>query len=615
MLQRRFPHALDHTLKIWLGALAMALMVSPCWVAQAADDVVVAKGTAASAPALPSKSAHAQRKAEASKTASATVANAKSTKHVPPSSWADDVAWLKAKLAQQDELLSAQQKQIEKLTATLEEQRRFLEQKLGKEEGKPSTLPSVGEYASLAPVIPGGPPRGGSAAGGPAPGPGSPTPSPQESIRSYVERVDQLSKTVNSTVTNLAGFKFSGDFRLMADGAFRSSNEFAGPVQNARGNYRARFNVDKALNDRLSFHFQLGSGVTNSPLTYNTDFGGFANRGPVFIGEAWASYHPSSNIDLLGGRIPELFADDSRFLFKEDIRFDGIQENFKIPVGSNPLGITRVELRAGQYVLTNPNVPVLPSASSCASANPAATCAYLNAGYLPGQKVRDADLFHQGFAIYADIKPGWHHQFGGDLQWYRNQNQIALAATAAGAALVTGTMYGTNSILPVPGTGTATTTPGGATFTASQFQVAHLKYRLSYEGWKLKDHAMPAYVEFHGARNVGAGFLRNAWEGLVNFGDTQKAGDVRFLYAYAAKEGNSMISEVTDDYMGTNTGVNMRTHEIRIDVGLSRFLTWQNLFFIQKEISSNDPARHFYVPIQAGTATQYRLQTQLQFKF
>ncbi len=615
MLQRRFPHGQDHTLKIWLGALVMALTVLPCWTAQAADSVVAAKETAVSAPALRSKSAQAQRKAEASKTACATVANAKSTQHVPPSSWADDVAWLKAKLAQQDELLSAQQKQIEKLTASLEEQRRLLEQNLAKDELRPTPLPSVGEYASLAPVIPSGPPGGGSGAGGPAPGPGSPTPSPQESIRSYVERVDQLSKTVNSTATNLAGFKFSGDFRLMVDGTFRSSNTLTAPYQNARGNYRARFNVDKRLNDQLSFHFQLGSGAANTPLTYNTDFGGFANRGPVFIGEAWASYHPKSKIELLGGRIPEIFADDSRFLFKEDIRFDGFQENFKIPVGANPLGITRVELRAGQYILTNPNVPVLPSASSCAAANPPASCAYLKAGYQPGRKVRDADLFHQGFAVYADISPGWHHQFTGDLQWYRNQNQIALAATAAGAAVVTGPQYGTTSILPVPGTGTATTTAGGAMFTAGHFQVAHLQYRIGHDGWKVKDREMPLYIELHAARNVGSSFLNNALMGLVNFGDIKQGGDVRLLYAYAVKEANSIISEVTDDYVGTNTGVNTRTHEVRIDLGLSRFLVWQNLFFIQNEISGNDPARNFFVPIPAGTPTQYRVQSQLQFKF
>jgi hypothetical protein len=59
----------------------------------------------------------------------------------------------------------------------------------------------------------------------------------------------------------------------------------------------------------------------------------------------------------------------------------------------------------------------------------------------------------------------------------------------------------------------------------------------------------------------------------------------------------------------------MRTHEIGIDLGLSRFLAWQNYLYIQNEISGNDPTRHFFVPIPAGTATQYRVQSQLQFKF
>ncbi len=152
-------------------------------------------------------------------------------------------------------------------------------------------------------------------------------------------------------------------------------------------------------------------------------------------------------------------------------------------------------------------------------------------------------------------------------------------------------------------------------FTAQHFQVAHLKYRIGYDGWKIGDHEMPAYLEFHAARNVGIGYLNNAAMGLVSFGDVKKVGDVRLLYAYGIKEANSTISEVTDDYFGTTTGVNMRTHEIRVDLGLSRFLAWQNLFFIQNEISGNNAARNFYVPIQAGAATQYRLQSQLQFKF
>jgi hypothetical protein len=553
----------------------------------------------------------------------------------PAPNTSDEVTLLKRQL-------ELQQGRMERLEAALAEQKELLARTVHALQSSQSSqatavsAPGLGQVASLAPVIPTGPPGGGNVASGSAllqssanSGPVSQANEP--STQSYVEKVDSLSKSVNTTLAYLAGFRFSGDFRLRFDSAPRTGTSAAGQSHNVRANYRARFNIDKALNDQLSFHFQVASGTANNPLTYNSDFTGFANRGPIFIGEAWASYHPNSNIDLLGGRLPELFADDSRFLFKEDIRFDGFQENFKIPVGSNPLGITRFEVRAGQYILTNPNVPALPSAKACTSAPPQvitslpatitppaslpANCAYLAAGYPAGSKVGDADLFHQGLGIYGDLKPGWHHQFIADLQWYRNQNQIALAATAAGAPVVIGPLYGTSAILPIGGTGTATTTPGGAIFTAPQFQVLHGRYRLEYDGWKVKDHEMPAYIEFHAARNVGAGFLRNGAEAVANIGDTKKAGDVRLLYAFALKEGNSMISEVTDDYMGTLSGVNIRTHEIRFDLGLTHFLAWQNLFFIQNPVSGNDAARNFFVPYPKGAATQYRIQSQVQFKF
>jgi hypothetical protein len=50
-------------------------------------------------------------------------------------------------------------------------------------------------------------------------------------------------------------------------------------------------------------------------------------------------------------------------------------------------------------------------------------------------------------------------------------------------------------------------------------------------------------------------------------------------------------------------------------VGLAKFLQWQNILYIQKEISGNDPARNFYVPIPAGAGTQYRAETQLFVNF
>jgi hypothetical protein len=50
-------------------------------------------------------------------------------------------------------------------------------------------------------------------------------------------------------------------------------------------------------------------------------------------------------------------------------------------------------------------------------------------------------------------------------------------------------------------------------------------------------------------------------------------------------------------------------------LGLTHFLAWQNYLYIQNPVSGNDPARHLYVPYPVGAATQYRVQSQIQFKF
>lgn len=102
----------------------------------------------------------------------------------------------------------------------------------------------------------------------------------------------------------------------------------------------------------------------------------------------------------------------------------------------------------------------------------------------------------------------------------------------------------------------------------------------------------------------------------VSIGSVKKAGDVRFLYGYFVKEANSMVSQLTDDDIGTDVSVNTRTHYIRVDLGLTKWLQWQNLLYIQDEISGNDPARNFYVasPVR-GANTQYRICSQFAISF
>ena len=76
-----------------------------------------------------------------------------------------------------------------------------------------------------------------------------------------------------------------------------------------------------------------------------------------------------------------------------------------------------------------------------------------------------------------------------------------------------------------------------------------------------------------------------------------------------------MISQFTDDDLGTGTGVNIAVHAVRFDLGLTRFLQWQNLLFIQHERRPNNPAELFFVPLQQGANATFRYLGQLAFTF
>ena len=438
---------------------------------------------------------------------------------------------------------------------------------------------------------------------------------PQDQTQPYTTRLENLSKEVEGISKGIAGFRFSGDLRLRSDNVFRSSSSVAGPVQNARGTYRARINLDKGIDNCLDVHFQLGSGRFDNPLTDDTDFGSLATRGPIFLTEAWADYHPNAHLSVRGGKMPEVFQDFTRLIWDEDVRFNGFQESLGTSPGDNPLGVTRIDFRAGQYVLTSPNIQVLPSAAQCSASSAPASCAYLEAGYQPGQNVRASDLFDQGIFVNGRIKPGWSQYVYSNFLLFRNPDQIALASTSSGFPLLVSNVLGATLVGPLPGTGTATTLPGGGIYTAKHFQIGHAAYRLTKEGLRLRDEDFPVFVDIQASRNFGTCFLRNAWMVTLNAGDIKKGGDVRFLYLYGEKDADSMISQFTDDHVGSLTGVNIRTHSFRVDVGLTRFLQWQNILYIQNEISSSNPARHFYVPVPAGTPTLYRVESSLFVNF
>lgn len=421
--------------------------------------------------------------------------------------------------------------------------------------------------------------------------------------------VEQRLAKIEGQALRIGPLRVSGDFRLRFDGIFRSASDPTDPPlphsQNARARYRLRLNFDTDIYPTLSFHGQLATGPINNALTNDQDFSGVTARHPLFINEAWIDYHPTKSIQLQGGRVQDIFADNSRFLFDDDVRFNGFNEKYVAALKKNSAAVSSIEFRAGQYILTNPNVAIITPGSPLA-----------RAGEVIGTAGRSANLFHQGILVNQKFNEKWGDQFGADLQLYRNPNQIQLASTADGVALLVQPGLGLALAGPLTGTGNATTTPGGAIYTAPGFQVLRLSYRLNYAGFKNGDHVYPLVFNVQLARNVATGLNeRDAMLASAQLGRITKKGDMAFLYVFSIKGANALISQVTDDDLGTGSGVNIRTNHFRFEYGLARKVTLQSLFFMQDALRNSGQYPNFFVPLGAFAPRTYRVLQQLVFSF
>jgi putative porin len=422
----------------------------------------------------------------------------------------------------------------------------------------------------------------------------------QGQSKSIEERVQK----VEEQVLKVGPIRFGGDFRFRFDTILRKATEPPEPAlahaQNARMRYRLRLNMDSDISPIVSFHGQLSTGPINNGLTNDQDFTSTVAHQPFFISEAWIDYHPMKTIQLQGGRVQEVFADNSRFLFDDDIRFNGFNERFTFGHGS-----TNLELRAAQYWFSNPNVGVITAGSPLA-----------RAGDEVGTIGRSSNLFHQGLLVNTTFNKRWSQQVGGDVQVFREPNQIQLASTADGVVFIVQPGLGLVLSGPMTGTGNATTTPGGAIYTAEDFHVARLTYRLNNAGFNWADHAYPIAFNIQVARNYGTDQReRDAMLAALQIGKPVKRGDMSFLYVFAIKGANSIISQLTDDDLGTNTGVNLRTHYFRWELGLAKKVTLQSLLFVQRELRNSGDFPNFFVPLGAFAPRQYRFQEHLVFSF
>ena len=488
-------------------------------------------------------------------------------------------------------LLAAQQKQIEELRSSLEEQKKAVEKLTAAQaaDNNKFALPNaqkLGEVATTSPVLPPGP----SAVAAP-----TATGAPDVDVNVLAKKVDHLSSL-------LGGIKLGGDLRLRFDSTTRSGNSVGGPLQNVRERYRFRLSAEKTFytgDDKpfVILHATLATGPLNNPLTMDNDFAASASRGFISLWEAWGQMNLGKHVSFRAGRVNEPFEDGSQFLIDPDLRFNGANETFHF--GSSKAFF---DFRAGQFVLSNPNVQVLSSSN-----------AYATAGFPVGRKVPAAALFDQGFVVGGGTKD-WSQNLAAGIQFYTNPNEIQLYSTANGTSLINGTS-GVTLSGPLSGTGNATTTSGGPIYNAKDFTVFHLDYKTTFNKPKLGSQAFPVSLEGHFAHNMGTGREDNAWAGGIKMGQTKKRGEIMVGYMYFHKEANSMISQYTDDDVGTGSGVNIGAHQFLFDLGLTKFLTWQNRVYVLDPLVKSDPATNFFVPLQAGVNTQLRVQSQFLFTF
>ena len=392
----------------------------------------------------------------------------------------------------------------------------------------------------------------------------------------------------------IAGFRWGGDFRFRFDAAVRKPSAQSSGLQNIRQRYRLRLNIDRDVAPDLNFHMQLATGAVNNGITFDQDFAGGVTRHPFFISEAFIDYRPATTVSLRGGKLEEVFADNSRFLWDDDVRFNGFNERWKLG---------NVELRAGQYFFVNPNTYSVPSTSPLTLA-----------GVAPGTIARAATLFHQGLTLDNKLSERWKSQFITDVQVYRNPNLLALTSNANGVPATLSPAIGLTLSGPAPGTGNATTSATNAILTARHYQVVHGAYKLDANTLAGKA-SLPLSWSLQVSRNVGTSQLRDAVMSTISVGRTQEKGEMRGLYSFAIKDANSMISQLTDDDLGTGVGTNIAVHHFRFDYVLRRGVVFQNLVFRQKERRPSNPADSFFVPLGRGTPTSWRYQGQLAISF
>ena len=469
----------------------------------------------------------------------------------------DEMALLKEQVAHQ-------QKQIEQLRDAMEQQKQLLERTVrGLESSPPMALApgaTLGEVASLRPVIPGSSPRAGVTV---LPGGGHPqgtSDAESELVKSQLEavadsaaqtnlRVTKLetdlkdsSKKANGLGKQLGNFNFSGDLRLRYEPFIQEGN----PVRN-RERVRARLNITGKLTDEISGGISFATGSLDDPVSTNQTMTGYFNRKNFGIDRAFITYKPKL--------IKQLALDFGKFKYpwyRTPLSFDS---------DVNPEGFAQTL----SFDLKTPGLKNITIVGFELPFNE------LSGSYKKGTGAPFA---------FDPAKPAYDSfVFGGQLQMkLKLSDKAKLGLYAAGVsfnradpialALISGDLKPS-----LANSNTYAYAADGTTVTGYAYKFAYLDLIAQLDYQLTQKWPLTAFIDFvNNTRGPLGGNRRGFWTEVM-FGQTKNPKDVQFGYRFIDIGSNAVISAFNES--DVRSGTNVRNHAFLFGYQLQKNTTLQ----------------------------------------
>jgi hypothetical protein len=478
---------------------------------------------------------------------------------------ADEMALLQEQLAQQQEQLAQQQQQIEQLRAAMEQQQQLLERTVRGRESSPTMAlapgATLGEVASLRPLIPGSSPRAGVTV---LPGGGRPqgtSDAESELVKSQLEAVADSAAQTNLRVTKLetdlkdsskkadglgkqlGNFNFIGDLRIRYEPWFQEGN----PVRN-RERVRARLNITGKLTDEISGGISFATGSLDDPVSTNQTMTGYFNRKNFGIDRAFITYKPKL--------IKQLALDFGKFKYpwyRTPLTFDS---------DVNPEGFAQTL----SFDLKTPGLKNITLVGFELPFNE------LSGSFRPGN--RDTGY------VLDPTKPAYDSfVFGGQLQMkFKLSDKAKLGLYAAGVnfnradpialALISGDLKPS-----LANSNTYSYAANGTTVTGYAYKFAYLDLIAQVDYQLTPKWPLTAFIDFVNNTRGPLGENRRGFWTEVMFGQTKNPKDVQFGYRFIDIGKDAVIGAFNESDLRSST--NVRDHVFLFGYQLHKNTTLQ----------------------------------------